>query len=158
MGVHLHFASVEAVSPEVERAILAEAEQPAAGQLWVLCEPPHFYPTEDGVLRGGTKLNLHPWADEWEAAANVPAQRNDFQELLRRLADWSARHGVTWELEVEGTPLGRIENGVCAEGLAAALESFADVGRYLAEEFPQEWPPAQDEQRPRLRLWREPEE
>jgi len=161
MGVHLHFSSVEAVTPEVEQAIRAEAEQPAGPQPWVLCEPPHFDTTdEDGRLHGGSKLNLHPWADEWGSAANVQAERNDFQELLRRLTGWSARYGVSWELEVEGTVLGRIENGVCDPGVEGALESFADVGEYLAEEFPHEHPGPEEEppRGPGLRIWREPEE
>jgi hypothetical protein len=164
MGVCLYFTSVEPVDPEVEEALQAEWRSARSEQPWVLCEPPHFYPLEeDGRLRGGSKLNLHPWADEWEAASRAPVERNDLQELLHRLCDWSARYGVTWELEVEGVTLGRIEDGVCPGDLESALEAFADVGQYLAEEFPHEWPePREDDgdEPPSAsgpRLWREPE-
>jgi hypothetical protein len=160
MGICLYFTSVEPVAEDVENALREEWDQSPSEQPWVLCEPPHFYPTgEDGRLRGGSKLNLHPWADEWEAASQAPAEQNDLQELLRQLCAWSERYGVDWELSVEGEPLGQIEGGVCPPGVEAALEAFADVGQYLAEEFPQEHPGTGDDDPPGpgLRIWRGPE-
>ncbi len=160
MGVCLYFKSVERVAPEVEEAIRADMRGPQEPQPWVVCEPPHLYPTEaEGRLRGGSKLSLHPWADEWAEAAQMPTERSDLQELLHRLSVWSAQHGITWELEVEGTALGRIENGVCSADVEAALEAFADVGEYLVEEYPHDWPGPdfEDPTAPRLRIWPEPE-
>jgi hypothetical protein len=160
MGICLYFATVEAVVPEVEEAIRRDRPQ-SAQQPWVLCEPPHFYPTEeDRRLRGASKLNLHPWADELRDASEVPAERNDLQELLRRLCAWSAEYGLTWELEVEGMPLGRIEGGFCQGDVEAALEAFADLAEYLGEDLPHEWPQQGPEDLPGgpgLRIWREPD-
>jgi hypothetical protein len=161
MGVRLFFTSVGPVDPDIAAAIRCDLQRPADEQPWVLCEPPHFGPTgADGRLRGSSKLNLHPWADEWESASRVPVERNDLQELLHRLVSWSGQHGITWELTVDGTPLGRIADGVCPAGLEATLESFADVGQFLAEEFPQEFPPqgtGGQPGQPGPRLWQEPE-
>jgi hypothetical protein len=161
VGVLLCFTSVESASPEVEAAIRAEPRERGGGRSWVLCEPPHFYPTEeDGLLRGGSKLNLHPWADELAEVSKAPGERNDLQELLRLLCAWSGRHGLTWELEVDGMPLGRIEGGACQGDVEGALEAFADLAEYLGEEFPREWPDYDGGEPPGgrgLRIWEEPE-
>jgi len=161
MGVHLYFTSVEKVLPEAAEAIREDSRAGSADQPWVLCEPPHFYPEdEDGRMRGGSKLNLHPWADEWEQAAQHQPERNDLQELLHRLCAWSADYQVDWELSVDGSPLGRIEGGVCPPEVQGAIEAFADLGEYLAEEFPMEDgnPDANDPPGGfRPRLWPEPE-
>ncbi len=161
MGVSLHFTSVEPVDLEVEEAIQREWELYRSDRRWVLCEPPHFYPTEpDGRLRGASKLNLHPWADEWETASQIPVERNDLQELLRLLCAWSSQFSLSWELEVEGMPFGWIEEGTPSQDLEAALEAFAEVGQYLAEEFPHISPDESSKEPPTgfgLRIWPEPE-
>src|SRR5204862_3157697 len=136
MGVCLYFTSVAKVLPEDADAIREDARAWSGDQPWVLCEPPRFYPDEDGRMHGGSKLNLHPQADEWEQAAQHQPERNDHDELLHRLCAWSAQHGVDWELTVDGSPLGRIEGGVCPPEVRGAIEAFADLGQYLAEEFP----------------------
>ncbi|HZU37821.1 MAG TPA: hypothetical protein VFA18_18010 [Gemmataceae bacterium] len=139
MGVSLYYTSLEPVPLPVAEAILAELRQSAGSQPWLLCEPPDFFPQEeDGKLRGGSKLNLHPWADEMEEAAAIPAERNDLEQLARLLCDWSGRHGITWELSVDGERLGRIVDGVCQGDVLGMLEAFADVAQYLGEEYPRE--------------------
>jgi hypothetical protein len=161
MGVCLYFTSVGPVAPEVETAIRAELQRCRSDQPWVLCEPPHFYPTDqDGRLRGGSKLTLHPWPDEWAEAAQNRGERTDLEELLRRLCVWSGRYELSWELEIEGELLGRIERGNCPPDVELALAALGDVGEFLAEEFPQgplgdgdEGPPGDGWPR----LWREPE-
>jgi hypothetical protein len=53
MGVRIDYTSAEAATPEVRAAIRADLPQSRGDQSWLLCEPPHFYPTEgDGKLRG----------------------------------------------------------------------------------------------------------
>ncbi len=157
MGVCLYFTSTAAVDPGADEAIRADLRQSGNGQPWVLCEPPHFYPTDaDGKLRGRTKLNLHPWPDEQAEAANVPAERNDLQELLRFLCASSERHQIAWELSIDDMPLGRIEGGVCDSDVEGTLEALADVSEYLGEEFPDdgpEGPPGGSG----LRIWPGPE-
>ncbi len=157
MGMLLYYTTTKRVSEAVEDAIRAELESYEGGeQPWILCEPPYFYPTgPDGKLHGGSKLNLHPWPEEWDEAQTRPGPRNDLLELLRLLGEWSRRHQVDWELSIEEEPLGRIEQGVCPEDLQAKVEALAGLAEHLAEEFPHEPEPPPD--RPQLRIWPEPE-
>jgi hypothetical protein len=182
MGISLYFRSVGPVSSATEVLLREESRQPRHEQPWVLCEPPHFYSRDaSGRLLGGTKLNLHPWADEWQDAAQVETDVNDLQMLLRLLTDWSAKYGIDWDLEVEDTHLGRITDGACPADLEETLQAFTGVSEHLAEDYPH-WPgkrgnrpggagkdhgqrrpagesPADDaSDGPRLRIWPEPED
>ncbi|MDB5313466.1 MAG: hypothetical protein JWO38_7668 [Gemmataceae bacterium] len=133
MGVGLDFRTAGAVSPDVENAVRAELGAVNAGRPWILCEPIHFFDAENGgILFGGSKLNLHPWPDEFRAAAAEPHDRNDLEALLDALTDWSARFGLTWDLDIDGAPLGRIERGNCPPELTGALQAMADVAAELA--------------------------
>jgi hypothetical protein len=156
MGVCLYFRTRGPINPTAEQAIRADVSHVGPGQSWILCEPPHFYPPEgDGILLGGTKLNLHPWPDEYREAMADPPERNDLDVLLAALTDWSARFELTWDLDIDGTPLGSIDEGDCPPGLADALQAVADVadeleqfdpmtGEFAGDE-PDEGPPSDDE-------------
>lgn len=141
MGVSLYYTSLQPVPKKVEEAIRAELRQYQRKQPWLLCEPPGLYDTEeDSRLRGGSKLNLHPWADEMEAAAASHPKRNDIQELVRLLCEWSERYGITWLLDIDGDRLGRIEDGVCQGDLLGRLEAIADLAMFLGQEYPRHYP------------------
>src|SRR5262249_8353467 len=116
----------------------AELRQHQSDQPWFLCESPGFFDAEeDGRFRGGSKLVIHPWADEMEVAATRDSERNDIQELARLLCDWSDRYGITWLVDIDGYPLGRIEDGCCRGDLLGKLEAIADLSLFLGEEYPQ---------------------
>ena len=164
MGVCLYFKSLRPVAEDVEEALRTELRQAESSQPWVLCEPPHFYETEeDGRLRGGSKLNLHPEADELAEAAGAPTGHNDLQALVQRLSDWSERHGITWLLDIDGEPLGRIQDGACRGDLLGKIEALADLSSFLGEEYPREGPEperGEGDDPPggsHLRLWPGPE-
>jgi hypothetical protein len=76
MGVHLHFSSVEAVTPEVEQAIRAEAEHFEGPQPWVLCAPHHFYQSvQAGRLQGGRRCGALPRAVQCRPFGAFPEPR-----------------------------------------------------------------------------------
>src|SRR5262249_7215069 len=127
MGVSLYYRVDGPVSPDINQAVRAEAETVNAAQPWILCEPICFFDTEDGELCGGSKLNLMPHPDELAQLRDHQPERNDLQALLHALADWSTRSGIAWELEINGTPLGRIEPGDGPEGLSAVFERMAEL-------------------------------
>src|SRR5262249_49126822 len=109
------------------QAVRAEAETLNATQPWILCEPIGFFDSEDGELCGGSKLNLMPHPDELAQLRNHQPERNDLQALLHALADWSTRFGITWELETDAAPLGRIDPGDGPEGLSPVFEGMAEL-------------------------------
>ena len=134
MAVRIDYTSTEATTPEVCDAIRVDLEHSQSDHSWILCEPPHFYPTEgDGKLRGSSKLILHPSEDEWEVGDRDHQERNELQELLRWLCRWSEEHDLIWELSVAGTPFGRIVRGTCLANLERQSEARADATGYLTE-------------------------
>src|SRR5262245_49115859 len=164
MGVVLYYTSVQSVSEAVKDAIRAELRQYRGEQPWLLCEPPGFYDTEeDGKLRGGSKLNLHPWAEDMEATAASHPERNDIQELVRLLCEWSDHYGITWMLDIDGDRLGRIDGGVCRGDLLGRLEAIAELSTLLGEEYPEHHPVRREHDNPApptshgLRIWPGPE-
>lgn len=133
MGACLHFRSIEPVAPTVEASLRAETLDGQANQPWVLCEPPHLYGrNQDGQVFGSSKLNLMPDLDELAAATRATVDRHDLDALLDRLCRWSRDHGVTWELDIEGQPLGTIVAGVCDDEVRGALQCLAGLAGELA--------------------------
>jgi hypothetical protein len=129
VGIHFCFDSAESVAPQVEQAIRKENERMASNRPWVLCEPPEFYATEeDGRLRGGSKLNLLPDPNEFVEAGQATRERTDLEDLLDLLSRWSRLHGITWELTIEGQPIGIIQNGSCDQAILEAIAAMARLG------------------------------
>jgi hypothetical protein len=146
MGTCLYFRTAGPVAAEVEQAIRDELPQANRGAQWIHCEPIAFFSdTEDGRLTGFSKLNFHPHPDEAAEALRPPAARGDLPTLLDRLADWSDRYRLTWELDVEGHPLGRIADGNLDPGLIEAFEALAAVAdEPSTPDLALDEPPAQD--------------
>jgi hypothetical protein len=65
-------------------------------------------------------LILDPSEDEWEVGDRNHQERNELQELLRWLCQWSQKHDLTWDLSVDRTVYGRIDGGACL-GLGAEV-------------------------------------
>jgi hypothetical protein len=133
VGVGLYYQTTRPAPADAAVVIRREVSAASAGQPWIFCEPPCIFDDEgDGILQGGTKLNLHPWPDEHREAMRHPPGRTDLQVVLDLLTDWSARFDLTWELTIDGAPLGRIESGDCPPDLSEALEALAAVAGELA--------------------------
>lgn len=148
MGVCLYFRTAESVPADVAEAIRNELARTNRSARWIYCEPLDLdQDAADGRLTGRTKLNLHPWPDEYTTAMREPAERGDFQTVLDALADWSGRYQLTWEVGVEGHPLGRVAGGECDPGLAEALEAMTAVADELAQFDPLTGEPAGDADR-----------
>jgi hypothetical protein len=132
MGVCLNFRSAGPVEPGVAAAIRRARGRGLGDQPWVLCEPPHFHrdPDEDGRLVGSSKLNLMPDAEE---LAEAGGRRDDLDRLLEILCGLSQKHGVNWDLDIDGHELGSIVEGVCDEQVRGALEAFAALADDLTE-------------------------
>jgi|SRR5579883_559122 len=137
MGVGLTYRTTSPVSAAVAEAVRGDVPGVNRGARWIYCEPVGVRHDEaDGYLTGFSKLNLQPGPDEYAAAKAEPADRDDFLALLDALAGWSARYDLTWELAVEGQPLGRVAGGAYEPGLRDALESFAAVADELVRYDP----------------------
>lgn len=133
MGVGLYYQTSRPVPADAAAVIRREASAASAGQPWLFCEPPCLFDDAgDGILQGGTKLNLHPWPDEYREAVRNPPERSDLQVVLDLLTDWSARFDLTWELTIDGASLGQIKSGDCPPDLSEALEALAAVAEELA--------------------------
>lgn len=155
MGVGLYYRAANTVPPDVVQAILAEAKTVNPGQPWVLCEPIHFFGLDGNDLVGGSKLNLMPHPEELDELRDNPPERDDLQALLHALADWSTRFGVTWELDIDGTPLGAIEPGDGPGSLAGVFEGMAELAGFdptadLADDPAGDRPPDDPPTGPRL--------
>lgn len=133
MGVTIEYYTKSDVKLDEVKAIVAAANEPDS-QPWLLCEPINFLQMSgfENQLFGASKLNLMPHPDEKaEAEANYNSEQNDLTFLLNKLEELSKRFGVAWVIQLEGSPIGSIENGVCEPAVRDAIEAMAD----LADEF-----------------------
>ena len=147
------------VEPEVAKAVAAAASRESRGHSWVLCEPPLFHPVEeDGHLFGSSKLHLQPYPDEMAELEESPAGENDFRALLGILGRASGKHHLTWELEIEGEPVGSIVDGECPEAVYSMLDGMAELALDLGELAEEEEEPEDAPNPGGLRIWREPDE
>jgi hypothetical protein len=125
VGVCLYFTMREAAPKPVEAAIRSELVSLLRGQHWFLCEPPWFFPPEEGQpLRGRTKLNVDP--PPAEAAAFDEREPDDIQAIVTALEGWSERYGVSWVLDIDGWQQGRIKRGRCGWCLRRRMRATAE--------------------------------
>ncbi len=135
MGVTIEYITQSDLTPETRRAILSAALKPNS-QPWLLCEPIHFLdmPGFQEKLFGVSKLNLMPDpAEKAEVEARGQPERNDLEYLLDKLEELSAQFGVDWDVQIEGEPIGSIEDGVCDPAVRSSLQSMADIAGELGE-------------------------
>lgn len=135
MGVSIDYYTKSTVAAESVKAIVAAANEPN-NQPWLLCEPIHFVdmPGFENQLFGASKLNLMPDPDEKaEAEANYHSDKNDLEFLLDKLAEISERFSIDWAIQIEGSPIGSIENGVCEPDVREAVEAMADIAGQLGD-------------------------
>ena len=135
MGVNLEFFTKADVTLDEVKSIVAATKEPN-DQPWILCEPIQFLdmPGYEDRLFGVSKLNLMPDPQEKaEAEANSSADKNDLEFLLDKLTEISERFKVDWEIQIEGAPIGSIEDGVCDPAVRSAIEAMAEVAQELGE-------------------------
>ena len=135
MGVTIEYYTKSDVAFDNVKAIVAATNEPD-NQPWLLCEPIHFLdmPGFENQLFGASKLNLMPDPDEKaEAEANYNPEKNDLEFLLDKLAEISARFSIDWAIQIEGSPVGSIDNGVCDPAVRDAVEAMADVAGELGD-------------------------
>ena len=132
MGVTLHYRTALPVAPAVADAVLAELPRANDGARWIHLEPITLEVPDDGHLAGFSKLNLIPDPAEYAAAMKEPAVHTDVDRFLGELTRWSAEHGLIWEFAVDGTPIGRIVDGIDSDDVRGYLESMAGVADEVA--------------------------
>jgi hypothetical protein len=156
MGVCLGYSTTQPVSPEVRTSIEAEANQASPPHGW-WTEPLAFYGSTRGdeCMRGRTKIFLIGYSTDAGGYVEVAGEEDclmayrDSCFITERLADWSRRHGVTWEVSCAGQPIGLIDNGRCDQQLVSYLEgwkdlfpwpsSFEDRVKEISEKYASRW-------------------
>jgi hypothetical protein len=137
VAVTLDYETVDPVSEEVRATLLTEAEQLIVARIW-WSEPLMFfenvpeiygeYLADDGRLCGGTKIFLSGYSTEDGGYVEVDHEDNvlmayrDCDFILMQLAQWSQKHGLSWNIFCVGEPIGSIANGKWD----AKLEDFVD--------------------------------
>ncbi len=118
MSVSLDYCTTDAVSEQVKQAIEADAEQLNAMHDW-WAESLHFFDTgeDDGRLHGGTKIFLSGYSTDDGGYREVDADDDslmafrDTRSILAKLAEWSGKHGLAWQVYCVGEPIGTISAG-----------------------------------------------
>ena len=135
MGIDIQYFTKSSVTQGQIDAIVA-ASRKSNDQPWLLCEPIQFFdmPGFEDRLFGASKLNLIPASeDRADAEEHYSAEKNDLQSLLDQLAEMSRKFIVDWEIQIEGTPVGSIDAGVCEPTVRDAIEAMAELSDELGE-------------------------
>ena len=134
MGVTIEYYTKSDVSLDEVNAIVAATREPN-NQPWLLCEPINFLdmPGYEDQLFGASKLNLMPDAAEKEEAKSYDTDKNDLEFLLDKLCEISERFNIDWVIQIEGSEIGSIDNGVCDPAVREAVEAMAIVADELGE-------------------------
>ena len=133
MGITIEYYTKSEVDSGQVAAIVAASKEPNQ-QPWLLCEPIAFLamPGYEDRLFGASKLNLMPDPAELKNA-EAEVEKNDLEFLLDQLGEISKRFGVAWQVALEGSPVGSIENGVCEPSVREAIEALAGVAEELGD-------------------------
>jgi hypothetical protein len=157
MGVSLAYCTTAAVPQHVKDAIEAEAQQlaPPAHGWWTenLC---FFDPGEDdGRLYGGTKIFLIGYSTNDGGYMEVDPDEDslmayrDTSFILDKLAEWSRKHGVSWQIDCAGEPIGTINRGQRDRQLQEYVDDmkasfpwpldFEDRAKAISEKYASRW-------------------
>jgi hypothetical protein len=145
MGVSLDYRTTAAIPPHIKLAIEGEAAQLAAPPHGWWTEPLYFFdPGEgDGRLYGSTKIFLIGYSTDDGGYMEVDPDEDSLMAyrdtcfILERLTEWSRKHGVSWEVDCAGEPIGAISKGQWDRQLREYVDS-------MKTSFP--WPSAFDDQ------------
>lgn len=135
MGFTVYYRSTRPLDPAESAAIREAAHAAIAGRTWLHCEPVHFFPSEDGHLRGGSKPNFLPHPLDAAAAAQSNLPDGTTRDLLDILCKLSRAYAVDWEISHDHSdgPVGYIRAGVCDEEVLLRIEVFNDLGDILGD-------------------------
>lgn len=125
MASYLFFATAEPVNARTLEAVLAAASELCATQPWVYCEPMLPRVEDDGCLHGWSKLNLHPWPEEVEAATG--ASQHDLMALLQAVINWSRDFALEWIIKLDELEIGRIRAGQCDPAVQDTVEHLISL-------------------------------
>lgn len=70
---------------------------------------------------------------EKEEAESYDTDKNDLEFLLDKLCEISERFNIDWVIQIEGSEIGSIDNGVCDPAVREAVEAMAIVADELGE-------------------------
>jgi hypothetical protein len=133
MSASIYYRSLRTVDDAERAAISTAASAAQAARTWLSCEPVHFYPNEDGYLRGGSKPNFDPDEEDASAAAECALPDGTVLDLIQVLSQISRDHSIDWEIVFEQEPpVGFIRNGHCDEKVLKDAEQLAEVARMLS--------------------------
>lgn len=157
MGVSLDYRTTAAVPPQVKAAIEAEAQQLAAPAHGWWTESLNFFDSGegDGRLYGGTKIFLIGYSTNDGGYMEVGPDEDslmayrDTCAILEKLAEWSRKHGVSWEVDCAGEPIGTISKGQWDHQLQGYVHSmktsfpwpsvFEDQVKAISEKYASRW-------------------
>ena len=117
MSTSLDYSTADPVTPQAKQALNTEAQQLAQARVW-WAESLNFFDAEgDGRLCGGTKIFLIGYETGDGEYVEVDPDEDSlmaYQEscfILDRLAEWSRKHNLAWNIDCAGEPIGTISNG-----------------------------------------------
>lgn len=136
MGASLAYWTTDPVSDDVAEKIREEvAELRAHRQWWAeAIELSTEVPGKNGHLAGEMGLFLLGYEDgdgmyvEVDPDDDAFMAYRDMRFIVGRLRRWSEEYGLSWELQLEGEPLGTIEDGKSDTALKSFLEELGRSG------------------------------
>lgn len=135
MGFAIGYRTTEELSPALQREVIASLEQQSAGRTWLSCEPPILL-DDGGCLRGSSKPNFYPHADDVASARSHELPDGTVKDLLDCLCRVSAEFDIDWEIvhDYSDGPVGYIHCGACDDEVRTQCEAFADLADDLRDE------------------------
>jgi hypothetical protein len=156
MGVSLDYCTTASVPQQVKDLIEAEAQQLSPNHGWWAESLNFFDPGEgDGRLYGGTKVFLIGYSTADGGFMEVVPDDDSLMAyrdtcfILEKLAEWSRKHGLTWQVDCAGEPIGMIVKGQWDRQLLGYVENmqksfpwptaFEDKAKAISDKYASRW-------------------
>jgi hypothetical protein len=134
MGFTIYYTSTRAVTAEEAETIKAAAQRECQRRSWLSSEPVCFFPGLQGrFLRGGSKPNLSPHADDKRSAESSGLPDGRPRDVIDILAGLSREHAIDWELMHDFGHVGAIRGGVVDPEVITQIEAIGGLARALGE-------------------------
>ena len=127
MGVSIEYTLVGGVPNSTVESLNTQIDELSSDYDWYI-EPIYLFES-NGQVTGASKLFLlsDEEGNELEPAEESPKVMHDLDKLISTLTKLSSNHNMTWELAIEGVPVGKISIEGPDESLSQTLTEFLTV-------------------------------
>lgn len=127
MSVSIEYSVIDDTSDVLLDDMNADIDEVCDGRDWYI-EPLHLFDSNGNIVGFSKLFRLSDeFGNELDPAEEAPKVLNDIQFLVSALTKLSKKRNVSWELAIEGAPIGNVSESGPDGSLVQTLEEMVAI-------------------------------